>query len=126
MTSIAITDLLINEIQSLIGGSSVNLVAQISDGAAGLNRINTGIQLKVNEIFSNAHFRKLIPQRASSHHRKTKFFRFFFKSPKDKLALESVREAWRIFTFLQLDETLKQEQLKQCIKLKKFFNAVLN
>src|SRR6201990_1711383 len=55
-TAEALSSILLRELQILIGESPHKLIAQTYDGAAALSGVNKGVQSRIKEAYSNAHF----------------------------------------------------------------------
>ena len=104
-TAEALSSILFKELQTLIGDCPNKLIAQTYDGAAALSGVNRGVQTRLKEVYSNAHFihcyahqLNLILQKATSQNTQVRLFfnslsgiaEFFSKSPQRMAALESV------------------------------------
>jgi len=104
-TAEALSTLLFEELQILIGNSSYKLIAQTYDGAAALSGVKNGVQTRMKEVYKNAHFihcyahqLNLIIEKATSKNSSVRIFfnslsgipAFFSKSPQRMAVLENV------------------------------------
>jgi len=105
LSATTISSIIINELEPLIGNFSEKLIAQTYDGAVVLSGVNSGVQVRVREVYSNAHFLhcyahqlNLTLLKAVSQNNHAKIFlnnfsdipTFFSKSPQRMAALENV------------------------------------
>ena len=110
-TAKELSDILLKEIEKLIGNSTTKLIAQCYDGAATLSGARNGVQSIVKRFYPHAYFihcyahkLNLILQKATSVNKNVKVFfnslsgipEFFSKSPQRMAALEKAAAGHRI------------------------------
>lgn len=111
LTAEDISKVLLEELQTLIGDCPHKLIAQTYDGAAALSGAKSGVQVRIKEVYSHAHFihcyahqLNLILEKAASQNSKVRVFfnslsgipAFFSNSPQRMATLESVADSHRI------------------------------
>ena len=111
------------------------MVAPPCDDAAVLREVNAGVQVKIKEIYLNAHLHcyahqlSLVLQKAASLHSWTKIFfndlsgisAFFQNHHRGCWDWKVSLKANALLAFLRLGGTLKRVQLIQCMKSRKVF-----